>query len=135
MPEQKTKKPKRLYVWVEQKEVISALRKAFRRFPAYKQCLDNAKSEYFIPSKKGKPMRRVQWECAKCKNKLKQKERDVDHIYPVIDPEKGFIGYGEYASRLFCALVNLQVLCKPCHKAKSKLENAIRLNARKEKKA
>lgn len=126
-----TKKPKRPYVWVEQREVISALRRVFRRYPPFKECLANAKSEYFIPSKKGKLMRRVHWECAKCKTKVTQKNRDVDHINPVIDPATGFAGYDAYALRLFCALVNLQVLCKPCHKAKSKLENALRLNARK----
>jgi 5-methylcytosine-specific restriction endonuclease McrA len=126
-----TKKP---FKWVEQAVVISAMRRAFRRYPAYKQCLQNAKSEYHILSKHGKNLRRVQFECASCRDKYSQKNIAVDHILPVVDPNSGFVDYDTYAKRLFCALDNLQILCKACHKTKSKTEAAIRARARKENK-
>lgn len=122
-----SKKP---YKWVEQAVVISAMRRAFRRYPAYKQCLDNAKTEYFTPSKHGKQLRRVQFECAGCHEKLQRKQVAVDHISSVIDTNVGFVDYDTYAKRLFCNLENLQVLCNlgplSCHKIKTKAENKIR---------
>lgn len=125
----KTKKP---YVWNEQSIVISAMRRAFRRYPAYKQCLDNVKEIYYIKSKHGKDLRRVRWTCAICKKKINNSSKVVDHITPVIDPHVGFVDYNTYAKRLYCPLNNLQVLCNngkdSCHKLKSKAENKIRRN-------
>lgn len=124
-----SKKP---YKWVEQVVVISAMRRAFRRYPAYKQCLDNAKTEYFIPSKHGKQLRRVSFTCSKCQIKNSRKLVDVDHTDPVVDPLVGFVDYNTYAKRLFCELDNLAILCKTCHKAKSKQEASLRAKTRKE---
>lgn len=126
--------PKKPYVWVESPTVIAALRKAFRRYPPYRDCLAKAKSEYFVLSKKGSKMRRVHWECAQCHKKVINNDKVVDHISPVVDPCVGFEDYNTYAARLFCSIDNLQVLCKACHKVKSKSEMAIRAKIRKEKK-
>jgi len=116
--------------WNEQAVVLNAMRRAFRTYPPYKECLRRAKSEYFIMSQKNTPMRRVEFTCAKCLKKFKQKEIAVDHIDPVVDPMAGVTTYDNYAKRLFCSLDNLQVLCNigstSCHKAKSKAENALR---------
>lgn len=125
-----SKKP---YKWVEQAVVISAMRRAFRRYPAYKQCLDNAKTEYFIPSKHGKKLRRVQFECTSCHSQNSRKLIEVDHVASVVDPTTGFVDYNTYALRLFCNLDNLAVLCKTCHKTKSKQEAATRAKSRKER--
>lgn len=127
---------KKPYKWVEQAVVISAMRRAFRRFPAYKQCLDNAKTVYYIQSKHGKDLRRVQFECAQCHDKFPRTHIAIDHLSPVVDPTVGFVDYNVYASRLFCDLSNLQVLCNKsktsCHKVKSKLESSIRAKSRKD---
>lgn len=123
-------KTKKAYVWNEQAVVISAMRRSFRRYPPYKQCLDNAKSVYYIKSKKGKDLRRVHWTCAICKKKVNNSAKVVDHVIPVVDPNVGFVDYVIYAKRLYCPLSNLQVLCNQgpmsCHKLKSKAENKIR---------
>lgn len=125
---------KKPYKWVEQAVVISAMRRAFRRYPAYKQCLDNAKTEYFIPSKHGKQLRRVNFECSVCHQKFPRKLIDIDHASAVVDPLVGFVDYNTYALRLFCNLDNLAAMCKNCHKEKSKHEAATRAKTRKEAK-
>lgn len=128
---------KKAFKWVEQAVIISAMRRAFRRYPAYKECLQAAKSEYFILSKHGKQLRRVQFECASCHGKFPQKQIAVDHRIPIVDPLVGFVNYDTYAKGLFCASDNLQVLCNhtktSCHKIKTKFESALRAKARREK--
>ena len=58
------------------------------------------------------------------------KETNVDHISPIIDPDKGFISWDDFIERLFCEEEGLQVLCKDCHARKTKNER-IANNARK----
>lgn len=79
-------------------------------------------------------MRRVQFSCAICGIKASRKGVQVDHVEPVIDPNTGFKTYDEYIKRLFVNLDKLQVLCKECHRVKSKGENAIRRKVKKEAK-
>lgn len=115
------------------------MRRAFRRYPAYKQCLDNAKTEYLIPSKHGKQLRRVSFKCALCGKSLARKHVAVDHISPVVDTGVHFVDYDTYAKRLFCPIDNLQVLCNTnkdsCHKIKTKYEASLRAKSRKERKS
>ena len=56
--------------------------------------------------------------CAKCNNEFTAKEVEVDHVEP-IGREKS---WDEFINGLFCEQDNLQVLCKPCHKKKTKEE-------------
>lgn len=46
----------------------------------------------------------------------------VDHIQPVINPEKGFEGWDAFVEKLFCEEDNLQVLCNECHSIKTQSE-------------
>lgn len=46
----------------------------------------------------------------------------VDHIVPIVDPAVGFVSWDSVIERMFCDSDNLQVLCLPCHKAKSQEE-------------
>ena len=46
----------------------------------------------------------------------------VDHIVPIIDPNKGFQSWDKVIERMFCEAKGLQVLCHSCHKAKTKEE-------------
>ena len=64
----------------------------------------------------------MHFECADCKVEFTKKDVQVDHIKPVVDPRFGFSGFDEYISRLYCVANNLQVLCRPCHLAKTKRE-------------
>ena len=47
---------------------------------------------------------------------------NVDHINPVVDPDVGFVSWDVFIDRLFCERANLQAICIPCHKIKSKEE-------------
>ena len=65
-----------------------------------------------------------QYKCEKCSKVFKLREVAVDHKVPVIDPEKGWEGLTIFATRLFCPMDNLTVLCRDeCHAAKTKKEN------------
>lgn len=64
--------------------------------------------------------------CNHCGELFKANETDVDHIDPVISVEDGFIDWNTYVDRLFVTVDKLQILCKDCHKVKSKKENADR---------
>ena len=81
--------------------------------------------------KKGAWVRRGIYKCAGYKRRSHQvaisiKEKGkrannvfVDHIEPVIDPQKGFVSWDETIRNLFCEAEGLQVLCKACHKEKT----------------
>lgn len=55
-------------------------------------------------------------------HKVSAKEVCVDHIEPVVNPSTGFTTWDELVDRLFVTEDKLQVLCKECHKQKSKDE-------------
>lgn len=54
------------------------------------------------------------------------KEIVIDHIDPVICPEKGFQSWDVTIERMFCEEDGLQALCKECHIAKTKDERIVR---------
>ena len=63
--------------------------------------------------------------CNKCKEIVGTKEFQIGHKEPVV-PVTGWDSWDGFISRLFCPKSKLQLLCKPCHKAKSKKENGDR---------
>ena len=74
-------------------------------------------------------MRRGVYLCAGYKtdpHEVRAKDTFVDHIEPVVDPEKGFEGWDTYIERLFVERDGLQVLCRECHSLKTKEERARR---------
>lgn len=114
--------------WVLQAAVFSALRRIFRRSPMYNQALKQAKREVRITGKTKDNIRRIKFKCAICGELFDKKEVDCDHVKPVIPLEglpilNGLPDCNVYIARLFCSVDNLQVLCKQCHKVKSKQEN------------
>jgi|15BtaG_2_1085339.scaffolds.fasta_scaffold02123_3 5-methylcytosine-specific restriction endonuclease McrA len=79
--------------------------------------------------------------CEQCLNLFPQKDMAVDHIDPVVpiegfDKADGFLGYDwdQVIRRLYCESEGLQILCKPCHKAKTIDERAERAAYAKSKK-
>jgi hypothetical protein len=57
-----------------------------------------------------------QYKCQGCQGIFKLREVQVDHIEPVVEPEKGWCGLSEFARRLFVESSKLQVLCQDkCH--------------------
>lgn len=67
-----------------------------------------------------------QYRCNICKEEFPTSQVEVDHIDPVIDPVEGFKDWNTYIKNLFCGVKNLQVLCKPCHKEKTREEHLMR---------
>lgn len=100
--------------------IVSVLRSGTRRYPPKFETLNEAKTE----KKKNKRTGRLaqHYLCAICENDFPATEIQVDHIKPVVDPTKGFTTWDTYIKRLFCAKNNLQTVCKPCHKTKTKEE-------------
>lgn len=83
------------------------------------------------------------YECAKCKRHVpptikegrkRIKNVAVDHIDPIVDPEKGFTTWDDCIERMFCEKENLQLLCKECHDEKSVKERAVAAETRKRNK-
>lgn len=129
----KSKDKKRPYIWNERSVIISALRKSFRRYPAFKEVRDRCKREWFQQCKNGNKRRRVNFECELCKKQVSSKQFVVDHIEPVVSLAEGFIDYNLYAKRLFCSVDNLQGLCYTCNKEKCASEAKTRAKIRREK--
>lgn len=71
--------------------------------------------------------------CVHCGDLFLANETDVDHIDPVVSVEHGFVDFNTFIDRLYVEVDKYQILCKPCHKVKSKAENAERRrNAKKD---
>jgi hypothetical protein len=94
-----------------QKTVInyikSALRRTWGRSKQRQSALYAAKVAY------------GQYKCAKCGEIYRRKEIEVDHITAV----GRFKDFDTYIERLFCDSNKLAVLCKSCHKEKTKKDN------------
>lgn len=60
--------------------------------------------------------------CSLCRRLYKNGEIEVDHVHPIIKYNETFLDLtiGEIINRYFFS--ELQVLCKSCHKEKTKLE-------------
>lgn len=96
--------------------ITSALRGAFRRWQPKYDTLKKAYVDVRVNPRSGRMAKHFR--CAKCKDAFPQKEVQVDHKVPIGSVETWDI----YIEKLFCEDKNLQVLCKPCHKLKSKKE-------------
>ena len=104
--------------------IMSTLRSGTRRWPPKWEVLDLAKRDKKINPKTGRLAQF--YRCAACDEDFTSTQIEVDHIRPVVDPKVGFISWDEIIKNLFCPAENLQVLCIPCHKKKSKEETITR---------
>jgi 5-methylcytosine-specific restriction endonuclease McrA len=107
--------------------IKSEIRKQFSRSEYYKKFLDDRKviwtqkciSENFSVSRR----RRVSWKCEKCLELYSRKDINVDHIKPIgrgVATEIESIP--DFFQLVYCSYDNLQILCKECHKKKTKRE-------------
>lgn len=103
--------------------ITSTLRAGSRKWPPKYETLNAAKTEKKVNKKTGRLAQH--YRCYACEQEFTQKDVQVDHIKPVIDPKKGFISWDVYIDRMFCESINLQVLCKDCHQVKTKKEKEI----------
>lgn len=106
--------------------IINQLRRLSLKYPPAIKATNRTKEEYYIYSKKGKPMKRLKFTCASCnKQNLKRSEMNLDHIIPVTENE-GFTTWDKFVDGLFCEEENLWLICIPCHEQKTLQENAER---------
>lgn len=122
----KKKKPK----YNQTSAIVSSLKRAFSRSPTVSEFLKEHRQEHPQYNKDGSLAKKpaVRFPCVVCKEIHMGKNIQVDHIDPVVPlniPAK-HVCMDELIKRLFCDKSNLQILCKPCHKIKSKEENAKR---------
>lgn len=108
--------------------VKGGLRSASQRWPPKYRVLSNACLGIRLNESTGRFAKH--YLCRVCQIAYPAKQVEVNHIIPVI-PTTGFDSWDGVISRLFCEEDGLEVLCKPCHKAITKLENEERkLNAK-----
>lgn len=94
--------------------LINTLRRASYRWPGRYQAMKKThigKNEYF---------------CQECGLVHGRKEGAMDHIIPVVDPEKGWENLDVFAERMFVGEEGYSRLCNSCHEEKTKKENSIR---------
>ena len=103
---------------------MKAIRKVYSMYdPNKKAAIEKATVRVYGRNKDGSESKsyRVYVQCSKCAELCAKGEYDVDHINPVGKSPVFPYETGEletWIKRLFCPLGNLQILCKPCHKAK-----------------
>jgi len=110
--------------------ITAVLRSGSRRWPPRYQTLNNAYVGQRLNTKTNREGKH--YLCALCQGEFPAKEVQIDHISPVVDPEKGFISWDVFIERLYCDADNMQTVCKPCHKIKSKKESSGRKKSIKE---
>jgi len=104
--------------WTES-EFWTMIRSALRRRTIYWKpisvCRDKSRRNYSGPNKRQK----FEYQCNICKEWFSGKNITVDHIEPA-----GILRQAsdlpDFVEKLFCEVDGLQVLCNPCHDAKTK---------------
>lgn len=97
--------------------VKNQLRGATRKWAPINEC------------KKRANVQRGMYQCEECGDvvpltimddvkRKRMKNIAVDHVVPVVDPEKGFTTWDDVIEGLFCEAENLKLLCKKCHDIK-----------------
>jgi len=108
--------------------IETGIRTAFKRSDRFRQAMKKARVEKVAYKKDGTRAKRpaVFYKCNHCKKLHKQKEINVDHITPVIPLTMSLkeLTPTQLTDRIFT--LPLQILCKPCHKVKTKKETAQR---------
>ena len=103
--------------------ILSAIKRCFSRSPTHREVLNAAK----CPDSKG-PRGGARYICDSCKEAFGIKDINVDHKEPIIPIGilSRDMSWDVIIQNIFCTVSNLQVLCRTCHTAKSKQENAER---------
>ena len=93
--------------------IRTALRGAWVRWPPRSEALKLAK-ERDPDNPRG-----FKWRCARCDKLFPAKQVNADHIIPCGTSLKG---WDRFIERMFIGVDKIQVLCRSCHKEKTKEE-------------
>ena len=96
--------------------IRSGLRRTFRYWKPIQQCKFENRKAYTGPNKRQKWV----YTCEHCLGEFKEKEIQVDHIIPT-GSLKCYSDLPGFVERL-SSETGYQILCKPCHKEKTKAE-------------
>jgi 5-methylcytosine-specific restriction endonuclease McrA len=113
--------PRKSQYTPDEKWFISKMRQVATEWPARERCITNARKG---PDK---------YECRHCLQLFHRSMLQADHVSPVIDPEIGWQGKGNYIERLLCDDSGWQALCRSCHYEKTQAENKTRREASKKR--
>ena len=103
--------------------VINTLRRASYRWPTRGEAEKRSRVERGI------------YKCEQCGHLGKRGEFAMDHVIPVVDPEKGFTTFDEYIDRMLPdSALGWSRICHKCHSDKTEKENTIRKETKKSKK-
>lgn len=89
---------------------------------------------YYVNSER--PRVKTWYQCAGCKGAFAGHETNIDHVLPIIAVDSSLeeMTWDEVVDRIWCDPSQLQLFCLTCHKVKSKIENKLRRQYKKEKK-
>lgn len=108
-------------------KIVAALRLLHRQWHPKKEARKRDTVKVQVGTfKNGKPKYLNKCKCAECGTLIPPKETNMDHLDPVVSVEDGFQDWNTFIDRMFVSSDEYQTLCKPCHKVKSKIENALR---------
>jgi hypothetical protein len=71
------------------------------------------------------------YKCAACGKLVPNKDKELDHIEPVVRLNGRPQTLGEFAARLYAPLEGWQILCTECHLVKSLAEGVVRRRRKK----
>jgi len=118
----------------ERNLIKGALRRVFSRSDLRRAAIDNA----IIPNYKDPKRKAVKFwvKCESCGKMEAKSNIQVDHVLPVIKVTETLesLTWDELVDRIWCDAKNLSVICKPCHKVKTGLENKERRQYKRERK-
>ena len=104
--------------------IRGGLRLVFRRSKSHKMARDKARVNLHEGKyKNGRDKIGVWYKCRHCQELFKAKDIEVDHV---IEIGKFDGDWNRLVDSMFCGPDNLQVLCKDCHKEKTKQFNKTR---------
>lgn len=118
--------------------IIQRLRRMSLKWPPRNRAKNEGRREYYKTKKDGtlynKP--NYEYQCESCKKWFPDNKIELDHIYPVVDPnditeysEAEVIG--NFAVSLLCYEDGYQRLCRRCHQEKTEKENVLRQEIKK----
>lgn len=93
--------------------IRAGLRGMYRRWPPKFECLREARRAV-----KTKGRQKWEYQCVLCRKWHIATNVEVDHINPA-GKLNTYADLPKFTERLFCSVEELQVVCKPCHKAKT----------------
>ena len=96
--------------------IFNHIRLGFRQSQTYRNVIARSVSDLDFGPLGGK-----RYVCAKCRFAHEKKQIEVDHILPVVPRwlKKIDMTMDKVIGNTYCGEMNLQVLCKPCHKEKT----------------